>query len=187
MILVSVFLRILRFFFNPLAFVGFHHSRFLFLKLSLGNSIPINDPCINIIYIYIYSLFCLLCAPLLMCHDENLSFGQLIPQFRKSDYLLTCQSITCGLGERPITPPPPPPPRQNTDQLFVDMIDRTGTLESSFIMLLCNTTDVVLITLGFMTLGVWHERDIGIVGAETTAVVLITLGFMTLQSLAWAR
>ena len=38
---------------------------------------------------------------------------------------------------------------------------------------------IVLITLGFMTFGVWHERDIGIVGAETTAVVLITHGFMT--------
>ena len=37
-------------------------------------------------------------------HDESLSFGQLIPQFRNSDFFfflpLTCQSVTCGLGER---------------------------------------------------------------------------------------
>ena len=31
-------------------------------------------------------------------------------------------------------------------------------------MLLHNTTVVVLITLGFMTLGVWHKQDSGIQG-----------------------
>ena len=47
-------------------------------------------------------------------------------------------------------------------------------------VLLRNTTVFTLITLGFMTFGVWHERDSGKAGAETTAVVLITLGLMTL-------
>ena len=39
-----------------------------------------------------------------------------------------------------------------------------------FIMLLPNTTTVVLITIGFMTFGVWHERDSGIAGAENLAI-----------------
>ena len=39
-------------------------------------------------------------------------------------------------------------------------------------------TTAVLITLGFMTFGVWHEREVAKRGTETTAV-LITLGFMT--------
>ena len=41
------------------------------------------------------------------------------------------------------------------------------------------TTAVVLITLGFMTFGVWHEREVAKRGTETTAVVLITLGLIT--------
>ena len=47
-------------------------------------------------------------------HDENLSLGQLIPQFRKSDFPLICQSIRCGPGESPLSP------QTDTHQLFVD-------------------------------------------------------------------
>ena len=34
------------------------------------------------------------------------------------------------------------------------------------VMMLRSTTSVDLITLGFMTFKVWHERDSGIAGAE---------------------
>ena len=40
------------------------------------------------------------------------------------------------------------------------MIDRTGPSESSLFMLLHNIPAVVIM-LGFMTFGVWHERDSG--------------------------
>ena len=45
---------------------------------------------------------------------KYLSFGQLIPQFRKSDFPLTCQSIKCGLGEKLFNP------QVDMHQLFVD-------------------------------------------------------------------
>ena len=97
----------------------------------------------------------------LQFHDENLLFGQFIPQFRKSDFFpLTCQSITCGLGERPINP------QADTHQLFVDHDWWKRTIREQFIMLLRNTTAAVLITLGFMTLGVWHKRDSGTAGGK---------------------
>ena len=82
-----------------------------------------------------------------------------------------------ALARGPLTPIPPPPP----PQLFVDHDWQDRAMREQFSMLLHNTTAVVLITLGFMTLGVWHERDSGKAGAETKAVVLITLGFMTLR------
>ena len=40
-------------------------------------------------------------------HCKNLIFRQLIPQFWKSVFPLTCRSITRGLGERPIDTPAP--------------------------------------------------------------------------------
>ena len=88
----------------------------------------------------------------------------------------------CDLGERPInTPPPlPPPPPADTQQLFVNHNWQDRAIRERFIMLLRNTTAVVLITLGFMTFRVWHELDSGKSWAETTAVVLSTIGFMTL-------
>ena len=57
---------------------------------------------------------------------------------------LTCR-WTCGLGDRPILTS-----QADTHQLFVDHD-----------MLLRNTTAVVIITLGRMTFGAWHERDSG--------------------------
>ena len=48
-------------------------------------------------------------------------------------------------------------------------MDMTGSSESGLCMLLRNTTAVVVITLGFMTFGVWQERDNGNAGAENVA------------------
>ena len=39
------------------------------------------------------------------------------------------------------------------------MIDRTGISESGLFRLLCYTTAAVIVTLGFITTGLWHERD----------------------------
>ena len=88
----------------------------------------------------------------------KISFGQLIMQFQKSGFFPpTYQSITCGLGERPINPS-----EADAHQLCVDHDWQDSTIREQFDILLCITTAVVLITLGFMTLGVWHERDSGI-------------------------
>ena len=46
------------------------------------------------------------------------------------------------------------------------MIDRTGPTESDFVMMLGNTTAVVIIMLGLMTFGVWHKWDSGKVGGR---------------------
>ena len=54
----------------------------------------------------------------------------------------------------------------DTQQLFMDHDWQDRAIREQFATLLHNTTAVVLITLGFMTLGVWHQLDSGIVGAE---------------------
>ena len=42
-------------------------------------------------------------------------------------------------------------------QLFVDNDGQERAIREQFIMLLCNTTAVAVLTFGFMTFGVWHE------------------------------
>ena len=94
-------------------------------------------------------------------HDENLSFGQLIPYFRKSDiFPWPVNQLHVALVRGPL--PPPPPPQADTHQLFMDHDWQDRAITEQFIMLLRNTTSLVLITLGFMTFGFSHERDSGI-------------------------
>ena len=47
-----------------------------------------------------------------LTHDDDFSFGQLIPQFRMSDFPLTRNEnqLYVALVNCPLTPPPPPPP-----------------------------------------------------------------------------
>ena len=68
--------------------------------------------------------------------------------FRKSDSPRLVNQLQVTLMRSPLIP------RQNdANQLHV-------------VILLRNTTYMVLITLGFMTSGVWHEHDSGMAGAE---------------------
>ena len=94
------------------------------------------------------------------------SFGQLVPQFLKSDFFpWPVNQLHVALVRDPL---PPPPPRQiHTSCLWI-MINRTGPLESSLLWGCVTPQLFFLITLGFMTLGVWHERDSGIAGAENS-------------------
>ena len=69
-------------------------------------------------------------------------------------FLLTCWS-TCSLGERSINP------QADMHQLFLDHDWQDRAIWEWF-----NTTAVVIIMLGFMTLGVWHKRDSGKVGSR---------------------
>ena len=72
-------------------------------------------------------------------------------------------------------------PQADTHQLFVDHDWQDGAIRRHFIMLLCNTTAVVLIiimiTLVLATFGVWQSEIAAKRGggAETTVVVLIIL------------
>ena len=80
-------------------------------------------------------------------HDEYLSFGQLIPQFRKSDFFpLTCHYIL-ALVRGPSTP------RQIRSCLWT-IIDRTGPLESS--LLCCCVTPQLLFSL---RIGLWLSES----------------------------
>ena len=107
-------------------------------------------------------------------HNKHLSFGQFIdlPHFWKREFSpWTCQSITCGLGERPnaLAPQADTCTTANCGPWLTEQ----GHIREQFIMLLRNTTALVIIMLGFMTFGVWHEWDSGKGGgggAETTAV-----------------
>ena len=86
-----------------------------------------------------------------------MTFGQLLLQFRKSDYALTCRAIKCGKLLRGILTP-----RQvrSTLQLFVDHDWHDTAIRERFIYA------VVIITLGLMTFGVWYEWDSGNAGQQ---------------------
>ena len=82
-------------------------------------------------------------------------FGQLTPQLQKSDFPpWPVNQLHVALVKGQLTP------RQIRTSCLWTMIDRTGSSESGLFMLLRN----VLITLGLMTLWVWHEQDSGIAG-----------------------
>ena len=65
------------------------------------------------------------------------------------------------------------PRHADTHQLFVKHDWQDRAIREQFIMLLRNTTAaVVLITLGLMTPGVWHERDSGVGGGGQKILVI---------------
>ena len=66
-------------------------------------------------------------------------------------------------------------PQGDAYQQFVDHDWQNIPIREQFIMLLRNSPAFAIITLGFTTFGVWHERKSGKAGTETTAVGLITL------------
>ena len=89
--------------------------------------------------------------------------GSWYPNFKRVSFPRPVNQLYSSLGDRPINPPPPPP-RQICTSCLWTMIDRTGPSESGWVMVLRNTTAVVIIMLGFMTYRVWHEQDSGKVG-----------------------
>ena len=98
-----------------------------------------------------------------------LVWGANTPISKELYFPLTCHSIICSLGERPIPPAPrgatPTPQADIHPSSLWTMIDRT--VREQFILLLRNTTVVILIMLGCMSFGVWHERDSDKGGGQT--------------------
>ena len=86
--------------------------------------------------------------------DENISFGQLMPQFRKNDFYPELSINMMALVRGSLTS------RQIRTSYLWTMIGRKGPSESGLSTLFHNTTAVVIITIGFMTFGVWPSERV---------------------------